>query len=220
MNKILLTLSLATVMYGCSADAKHPFLERDYALADTMKYDHSVIDELRKIVPGAIHKLRATQHNEEESNNKQEALQFEYTALPDNDNTYNKVKETLKKKGYLLFKSEENYGVNPDKYAVLKTKDQFDILKFRATSGPNYDITTDSILAKLRTWYTQYPFEITGADGDWVEIHLRKLSETDAGTFAREAYEFCPDVVEQGTETIDNLVTDLLQTKTMFLWWD
>lgn len=217
MNKTLLTLSLAMVVCSCGEEkAQNQFQEQDYAMADSIHYDHIVIDELRKIVPGKINRLT----NNETTNDSHEAMQFEYEAHEENRKVYDKVRETLKKKGYLLFKSEENYGNIPDKYAVLKTKDQFDILKFRATSGPNYDITTDSILIKLKAWYALYPFEITGADVDWVEIKLKNIADHEVAVLAKEVYEFCPDIVDQGTETVDNLAIDILQTKTMFLWWD
>ncbi|MVT09732.1 DUF4253 domain-containing protein [Chitinophaga tropicalis] len=221
MNKILLSLSLATVIYGCGAAerARNPFLERDYVMADSMHYDHLVIDELRKIVPGTISGIKKSTNNETKTGGITEAMQFEYEATPDNNNDYDKVKATLKKKGYLLFKSEENFGNGPDKFAVIKTKDQFDILRFKATNGRNYDITTDSILTKLKAWYTRFQFEITGADDDWVEIKLGNISAPDATEFAKEVYEFCPGIAEQDEETVDNLAIDILQTKIMFLWW-
>lgn len=33
-------------------------------------------------------------------------------------------------------------------------------------------------------------------------------------------YEFCPDIVEQGTESIEELVEEIKKTKKLFLWWD
>jgi hypothetical protein len=217
MNRILLSLSLATVMYGCNAaeKEKYPTLRKDYALADALHYDHSVIDALREIVPGAINRLKPAGNNA-----LADALQFEYDLKTENNVVYNKVRATLKNKGYFLFKSEENFGTTPDKFAVLKTKDQFDIIKFRATSGPNYDISTDSILLKLHEWYNKHPFEITGADTDWVEVHLNHITSAAAAEFANEVYEFCPDLTDQGTETVENLAAEILHTQRVFLWWD
>lgn len=222
MNRILLSLSLATVMCGCNAveKAKHPSLKRDYALADAMHYDHAVIDALRETVPGSINRLKPALNDANGTPGLEDALQFEYDVNAENAKAYEQLKTSLKKQGYLLFKSEENFGTTPDKFAVLKTKDQFDIVKFRATSGPNYNIDNDSIMLKLHQWYDQQPFEITGADEDWVEVRLSKITSGTALTFANEVYEFCPDLTEQGAESVENLAAEMVQTKRLFLWWD
>ena len=38
--------------------------------------------------------------------------------------------------------------------------------------------------------------------------------------FAREVYAFCPDVVDQGTETVEALAAEMKQENTVYLWWD
>lgn len=222
MSRILLSLSLVTVISSCHADEnkKFPSSQTDYALADAVHYDHAVIDVLRETIPGSINRLKPNLNDAVAYHGPNEALQFEYDVNADNSSDFEQLRTTLKKQGYLLFKSEENFGNTPDKYAVLKTNDQFDIVKFRATCGPNYDINNDSIMLKLHQWYNKQPFEITGADADWVEMHLEKLNQTTALAFANEVYEFCPDLTEQGAETVENLADEMLQTKRLFLWWD
>jgi len=222
MSRILLSLSLATVICSCHAgeNTKPSSSSKDYALADAMHYDHAIIDALRETIPGSINRLKPTLNDATAYHGPKEALQFEFDVNTDNNKDFEHLRTMLKQQGYLLFKSEENFGATPDKYAVLKTSDQFDIVKFRATCGPNYDINNDSIMLKLHQWYRQQPFEITGADADWVEMHLDKLNQTSALAFANEVYEFCPDLTEQGAETVENLADEMLQTKRLFLWWD
>ena len=222
MNRILLSLSVATVLCGCgvSGKQKFPSSAKDYALADAMHYDHTVIDALRETVPGNINRLKPT--SDEAINNTKlgDALQFEYEVNTENAAYYEQLRSSLKKQGYLLFKSEENFGTTPDKFAVLKSKDQFDIVKFRATTGANYNISNDSITLKLHEWYAEQPFEITGADADWVEVHLLKITHPTAQSFAKEVSAFCPDLIEQGAETVENLAAEMMQTRRLFLWWD
>jgi hypothetical protein len=38
--------------------------------------------------------------------------------------------------------------------------------------------------------------------------------------FAREVYQFCRDVVEQGTETVEKLAAEMKRSNRMYLWWD
>lgn len=222
MSRILLSLSLASVIYGCNAAGKekYPLLETDYALADTMHYDHAIIDALRATVSGKIDRLKPTLPEGYNTRKLEDALQFNYEVTADNGNDYETLRTILKERGYLLFKSEESFGSGSDKYAVLRTSDQFDIVQFRATNGQNYDISNDSVLKKLHTWYKQQPFEITGAGPDWLEIRLDKLNTTSALAFAKEVHDFCPDPAEEGTETVENLAAEMLETKRLLLWWD
>ena len=37
---------------------------------------------------------------------------------------------------------------------------------------------------------------------------------------ARRFYAFCPDIVEQGTETVAALARDLLESQRLYCWWD
>jgi len=42
----------------------------------------------------------------------------------------------------------------------------------------------------------------------------------DADALARRFYAFCPDVVNQGTETVDALARELRESKQLYCWWD
>jgi len=42
----------------------------------------------------------------------------------------------------------------------------------------------------------------------------------DADALARRFYAFCPDVVDQGTETVDALARDLGESQRLYCWWD
>jgi len=37
---------------------------------------------------------------------------------------------------------------------------------------------------------------------------------------ALEQYAFCPDIVEQGTETLEGLAGEILNQPHWFFWWD
>lgn len=128
---------------------------------------------------------------------------------------YNKLKE----KGYLLFRSDMNFGIDPDEVSVIKSDDHFDILRFSGTDGINYGLYPIDIINKLKEWERIYPFQIIGADFDWVEVQFLK-ENMDLDMLAKEIYEFCPDVVDQGTGTVDLLEKEMEQNNGFYLWWD
>jgi hypothetical protein len=130
-------------------------------------------------------------------------------------------KADFKAKGYRLFVSEQNFGINgkKDKVSILETNDPFDILRIQGSNGVNYDVDTDRLIEQLMEWNKKFGLEIVGAGGDWIEAEFINQPE-NMQVFAEEVYEFCPDVVEQGTDTVEALAEEMQETNLLFLWWD
>ncbi len=129
------------------------------------------------------------------------------------------LRRTLEPMGYLAFQSEMNFGSEPDRIGIIKSTDQYDILRSRQTDGINYGLTNEAVVAKLQEWEAKSAFQIIGADFDWVEVEFETVPE-DIDAFAREVYDFCPDTVDQGVESVQALGTAIEKEKTLFLWWD
>lgn len=127
--------------------------------------------------------------------------------------------DKAKSKGYFLYRSEQNFGYEKDSITLLKSNDQFDIIRAAQTDGINYDIDNKAVLAKLIEWDSKYHFEIIGASLDWMEARFIN-KPADFLAFAKEVYEFCPDVVDQGTNTVEALAEEMERTNTLYLWWD
>lgn len=117
--------------------------------------------------------------------------------------------------GHLVFRS----GRRLDHVAVLRADDPYAPLRVMSTNGANYGLYTDEVIARLREWDARYGVRITGAWGDWVEAGFVR-PPPDMLAFAREVYDFCPDVVDQGTETVEALAEEMRRSSTVFLWWD
>ncbi len=74
-------------------------------------------------------------------------------------------------------------------------------------------------IAGLRTLERDHPFVVTGMGFDWVEGRFRSAMG-DADALARRFYAFCPDIVEQGTETVAALARELAESQRLYCWWD
>jgi hypothetical protein len=60
-----------------------------------------------------------------------------------------------------------------------------------------------------------------GAGYDWIDANfIVLLTDQEMKSFAQEMYEFCPDIVEQGTGSIEELIEEIKETKKLALWWD
>ncbi|MHB1002075.1 MAG: phosphotriesterase family protein [Armatimonadota bacterium] len=138
------------------------------------------------------------------------------------DDAYGIIEELwteLQGTGYIAFYSERYFGERPDMVGVIRSDDEFDILKIKQTNGWNYDISPDDIVEKIREWNMSYPLTILGADYDWVEILFDEVP-SDINAFAAEVYEICPDAVDQGTETVEALAESISESGILFMWWD
>ena len=124
-------------------------------------------------------------------------------------------------KGYYLFRSEQHFGIggHADRVALFPRSDPYEILRLMGTNGWNYDIGPDSIVAWLKVLERDHPFVLTGMGFDWVEGRFRSAIR-DANALARRFYAFCPDVVSQGTETVEALAQELVASQRLYCWWD
>jgi hypothetical protein len=123
---------------------------------------------------------------------------------------------------YFLFLKNLDFD---DKYSVyydvciLNFQNQFDVVKFMETSAPNYDIDNLHVIAKLKDWYKMHEFVLCVIDEDRIEAKFIELPK-DIKSFANDAYEFCPDVIEQGYGDMDKMVNDIRHNSYFWLWWD
>ena len=124
-------------------------------------------------------------------------------------------------KGYYLFRSEQHFSIggHADRVALFPRRDPYEILRLMGTNGWNYDIGPDSIVAWLKVLERDHPFVLTGMGFDWVEGRFRSAIR-DANALARRFYAFCPDVVSQGTETVEALAQELVTSQRLYCWWD
>lgn len=133
----------------------------------------------------------------------------------------NSVYNELRGKGYTIFLMERNYGIGSrsDVLAVLHTVDKYRILKQVQTDGINWDIDNDSLQSIIRRFDKAYSLDLVGAGLDWCEFTIRQ-PPTDWLKLANEAYAVCPDIVDQGTGTVERLAEEMKQGRQLYFWWD
>lgn len=130
-----------------------------------------------------------------------------------------KLRDEFNSKGYYIYISDSNFGYSPDTIKVIKTDDKFDLLRFEGTHGLNYNLYVEDIIDKISAWDKIYGLKIIGVGSDFIEANFETLPD-NIGKYAKELYDFCPDVVDQGTGSIGALKKELARTNVLFLWWD
>lgn len=125
----------------------------------------------------------------------------------------------LRAKGFLIFRSRQNYGSVPDVVTVIRGNSSYDILRIQKTEAPGYKLETGAIIAWLKERQKDAPFVITGASQDRVEARFIR-QPADMQAFARKVLAFAPDVRHEGARTAEKLAEQMKKTNGFFLLWD
>jgi hypothetical protein len=199
--------------------------ERHYC--DSLDIDTSLIIELKKISNSPIEPFHYSLARQYQNGTETEIDPILLQGLIFKETTRNtefilaKLYDTFNKKGYTLFVVDKNFGIEnkPDVMGILKTADKYEVLAQIQTDGINYDIDTDSLIKIIKSFDAKYSLSLVGAGGDWCEFTINK-APADWMAFAEEAYKVCPDIVDQGTETVKALATEMKRTNRLYFWWD
>lgn len=127
--------------------------------------------------------------------------------------------EKFLKRGCYLVKSDRGYTTGKDRLTLLPTASRAEVLAAFQTNGANCEVYTADVIRWLEELEKTQPFLMTGAGFDWCEgTFTRPLK--DSKKLAKEMYEFCPDIVDQGTQEVSRLALELKKTQRFFFWWD
>jgi hypothetical protein len=85
------------------------------------------------------------------------------------------------------------------------TNDPFAAVRAAGTAAPNFELDTAAIVAHLAQWQSLCAFTVTNAEPDSVDVEFTTLPK-DMDAFSRDLYEFCPDLVDQGTGCVHEMV--------------
>ncbi len=212
---LFLLAVLAFLSYGAGETTVtlSPYAEE---LAKAIKFDRQVLLMAKEESGSSIYRLVG--YDEKDYQIVADGVSV---AVPEDrtDMVLNALRTKLAPLKYMAFVVEMNAGIKTDKIGILKGNDQYEILRIMHTDGDDYDISNDDVIERLKEWEKSSPFDIIGADNDWVEIEFKSLPK-DLKAFVEEVYDFCPDAVDQGPGSVSALMSEIQQTKRLFLLWE
>lgn len=227
----ILIFSLSFIL-GCNSQpqiivAKSVLSDHERKMCDSLKVDTAVAIGIRtqtdsNLLPFPMNLEMVLNKDIDADSNRKQFNGFIFNAANSNsDNIVVNLYNNFQKKGYTIFFLERNFGINnkPDILGVLKTIDKYYILKQVQTDGINWEIDNDSLLKLVKKFDEKYSLELVGASGDWCEFKINKEPQNWL-TLAKEAYKACPDIVDQGSGTVEKLAEEMKQTNRLYFWWD
>jgi hypothetical protein len=123
-------------------------------------------------------------------------------------------------RGYYLFRYDPHYGIDDkrDQVGLLPTADKYVVMAAMETNGGNWDIGTAGVIAWMKELEQEHPFILTGIGFDYLEGHFTRPIKDPQG-LAKRMYQFCPDIVDQGVNTVSALAQKLKKGR-LYFWWD
>lgn len=213
MRKIIMFLSFLS-FFGC----KNPSLnQKEEELVQKLNFDIELMKILKNETSNELIQMPSIESETGEISAGLYNGIYSKTRKDDNYTIVKKLKDTFKEKGYLVFTFIDDK--DQPKIAVIKGTDELDIVKYRKTDGINYNLENADIVEKLESWKSKNDFNILACDRDWLQFEFKTLP-VNLDTFAKDAYEFCPDIVDQGVGNIENLKSAIKEMNGLYLWWD
>jgi hypothetical protein len=80
----------------------------------------------------------------------------------------------------------------------------------------------DVHVALHRRWHAEFGAELVSFKNDILEFQVARppMTRDAALELAQWQYDYCPDIVEQGTQSIEALAISLLNGPIWYFWWD
>ena len=135
---------------------------------------------------------------------------------------FNKFHDKLFKNGNYLFLTNLDFDDSYDTYydvVIIRCSDQFELISLIGTDGVNYDLYNDDIVKQLKDWHKKVGFKIETVDGARIHAYMENLP-SDLNQFTKDVYKFCPDVIDQGYGSMEEMIKDYKESKYFWLWWD
>lgn len=135
---------------------------------------------------------------------------------------FNKYHDKVVKGDNYIFLSNMDFDKSYNSYydiIIIDGSDPFKLIQRIGTNGVNYDVYNPDIIKKLKEWNAQVNFKFVVIDISRIHAYISKLPN-DMKQFSSDVYEFCPDVIDQGYSSMDEMISDYKENKYFWLWWD
>jgi hypothetical protein len=201
---------------GAAAEQPVALTLHEEQLATQINFDRDILKIVKQEAPVAIHRLTGYDESAYQIVVNGLSVQVPHSRA---EQVREALRDRLAPFACLVFFVEMDDRTKRDRIGIIKGIDQFTILRIMQTNGDEDDVSHDEVMEQLREWSRLYPFEIIGAENDWIELEFSVLPK-DLKAFAEEVYAFSPDTVDEGTGTIRDLIVELRKTRRLVLLWN
>lgn len=104
--------------------------------------------------------------------------------------------------------------------AVGPGRSSIDALLLARSDAVNHGLETEALVARISALHERLDLDVVEAMTDIVAFTFSKDPPDGWKALAKEIYALCPDIVDQGSGSMDELEELLRSEKRVSLWWD
>jgi hypothetical protein len=148
-------------------------------------------------------------------------IQFKFISDELARQLWNEFHDEVSQYGYYLYLKNLDYDKKWNVYydiAIVKTHNQFDLLKLVKTSAPNNKPGNLQIISKLKEWNAQSSFQLIVADNDRIEAVFLDFP-SDTKSFCMAVDSFSPNVINNGYGSLEDMIMDFTSKQYFWMWW-
>lgn len=229
-KKLCLIITLTLFCFNCELGKKsnnQSIAKRDNLNKNGLELDDNIILKIehetnKKSEPFKREVWKYYKDKEEEKYFLDTGIVFKFIDENKAHKIFNKFYDKVISSGNYIFLTNLNFDESYNSYydiVIINYSDPFKIIRLIGTDGINYDLYNNDIVKKLKEWDKQVNFKVAVIDAARIHAYMQKLPE-DISKFTDEVYKFCPDVIDQGYESMNEMVKDYNNNKYFWLWWD
>lgn len=105
---------------------------------------------------------------------------------------------------------------------VVPARHGWDVPAYVGWGGWNENPPPELHIAALRSWHERFGAELVGMSFEVLDLRVarRPATRDEALALAREHFDYCPDIVLQGTDTLAPLAASHMVSDWWYFWWD
>ena len=192
-----------------------------------LEIDLELLSNIKKDIKKEPAKLNREVWNYDKEGNEahyflDKGLVFKFVDEQKAHSIFNKYHDKVIKGNNYIFLTNIDFDESYNSYydiVIINGSDPFKLINRIGTNGVNYDIYNPDIVKKLKEWNAQVHFKFVVIDVSRIHAYMGKLPN-DIKKFSSDVYEFCPDVIDQGYSSMDEMILDYKENKYFWLWWD
>lgn len=121
----------------------------------------------------------------------------------------------------LLVRCDMNHGIDnqPDTLALVGVDTPWAAMWLFGTNAANYDKGTAEVVKWMQQFARENDVSFDTIGFDLCAGRFNKPPK-DYLALAKQMYEFCPDIVDQGAGDVEKLAAELKKSGRFFFWWD
>jgi hypothetical protein len=229
MNPPISILLITLLFISCNLNEKSYETEQEEVPVEevkdvnpfNLKIDQGLLNNIQQKLNKECEQSLITIYDGEKETVLDQGVMFRSVPHDPAYDAFHEFSEAVRAEGNYLFLTNIDYDNEWNEFFdvfILPCDDQFQLIEMLGTNGINEEVTNEEIIAQMREWDELVGFELIYCDNSGIDCFMERLPE-DIEAFAQETIDFCPFLINEEHESMEDYIAYLTQEKYFYLWY-